>query len=154
MCKSLFVILMLLCCPMCLQAQDYLRVEEKSGDESSFDIGKIEEIRFQDGKIVISAEGTVLAEFALDAVNQLLFSDEQGGYAEINPGGMLEFYRSGDTVGVDGLTEPATACIVNMGGQVCRVVKEWTGKPAIDISGLPGGVYVLAVGKSVFKFTK
>lgn len=140
--------------PMSLPAQDYLRVEEKSGGESSFDIGKIEEIRFEDGKIVISSEGTVLAEFPLDAVNQLLFSDRQGGIAEINPGGQLEFYRSGDAVGVDGLAEPATACIVNMGGQVCRVVKGWTGKPAIDISSLPGGVYVLAVGKAAFKFTK
>ena len=138
-----------------LTAEEKLVVLEKYGPESEFSIGGIGKIVFNDGKMTVFANGgDEIAGFDLDGISKLLFSDRQGGLTEINPDGNLEFYTTGDAIGVKGLQHPANAYIVNMSGQVCLVVKNWNGTPEIDISTLPDGVYVLAVDNAAFKFTK
>ena len=139
-----------------VSAQDYLVVEEKSGDKTAVSVEEIRKITFDGGLMSVYRNNgeEQPAQFELDRIGRLLFGIVEGGVDEINPDGELVFYTAGDAVGVKGLEHPADAYVVNMGGQVCRVVKDWEGSPEIDVSALPAGVYVLVVGKAAFKFTK
>ena len=125
-----------------------------SGQQQSFSVGDIGKISFTESEMEIYGKGANrLGSFPLQEIAKLFFGDKSDGIAEINPDGALRFQKNGDVLKVDGLPTPTDAYVVGADGRVAMQRRQWDGD-GLDVSGLPEGVYIIAVGNAAFKFIK
>ena len=125
-----------------------------SGQQQSFSVGDIGKIIFTESEMEIYGKGANrIGSFPLQEIVKLFFGDKGDGVAEINPDGGLRFLKDGNVLKIEGLQTPTDAYVVGADGRVAMQRRQWDGD-GLDISCLPEGVYIIAVGNAAFKFIK
>lgn len=122
-----------------------------SGEEKAIPISEIGKITFSEKGLNVHTSEAI-TNFDFSALRSIIFGATQGNVESVNPDN-LKFYASNGKIGVKGITSREQMLITDMSGKILMAKNQWDGS-AIDITSLPKGTYILACGKSAFKFTR
>ena len=122
-----------------------------SGEEKAIPISEIGKITFRETGLNLHTSDAIEI-FDFSALRSIIFGTAQGCVESVNRDN-LKFYVSDGKIGVRGLADKEQMLLTDMSGKIILVNKHWDGS-AIDITFLPKGAYILACGKSAFKFTR
>lgn len=122
-----------------------------SGGEKAIPLTEIGKITFSETGLNVHTSNDI-ANFDFSALRSIIFSIAQGSIESVSPDN-LKFYVTDGKIGVRGLADKEHMLLTDMSGKILMAKNQWDGS-AIDITPLPKGTYILACGKSAFKFTR
>ncbi|MBR5687418.1 MAG: hypothetical protein IKX36_05625 [Prevotella sp.] len=107
----------------------YLVVEENNGSTAQTDLASFDQIKFENGKMVIYNGGTAMVSYSLVSLNKMYFSEGATGIAQIldDSTGRIEVYT-------------ASGVLMKQGDA--------------NLNGLPHGLYIIKKGDKVYKVRK
>lgn len=156
--KQLMVLLLAVCAlPMAAGDGASVVFHHDDGSNESVALEDLHKITFRDGNAVLQLEdGTDDKVMSLDGLHCFVFNDEISSVVRIDADAeSVRAYISGGTLRISGYDadNPSHAALYNVSGALLMRFAALA-TDAIDVSGLPSGVYILKLGNRTFKLYK
>lgn len=141
---------------MSLKAQTYLVVNplETWQKTYSFHLSDVRNLRFNDGKLNVELASSETTAIPLSEISEVKF-DNRSGVETVKttlPAALIYDPKTA-CLAVNGVSGSTALSAYSIDGRLCLYLPVYDGS-AIDVAGLPSGVYVVVVDNSSFKFAK
>ena len=141
---------------MSLKAQTYLVVNplESWQKTYSFHLSDVRNLSFHDGKLNVELASAETTAIPLSEISEVK-SDSRNGIETMKPAlpTALVYDPKAVCLAVNGVSGNTALSVYSTDGRLCLYRPVYDGS-AIDVAGLPRGVYVVVVDNSSFKFAK
>lgn len=138
-------------------AENTVEVKGPDGNVKTTPLTVNTRISFGKTTVDISNEGSSTVSIPYSDVQTIAFVTSEGsGVASVfnGPGLRLRYNPADDTIEVEGYDgKSTTLAISSIAGSSMMSLKGWNGEN-IDVSSLPGGIYILNIDKTSIKFIK
>jgi hypothetical protein len=140
-----------------VQAQSLtLNIVRWTGEESSVNVSSIDKITFSENDLIVNYKETGTGNIDLLSIRKITFGSNPSNIENINVDGKISIsVTSGNQAVLSNLPEGNhKVSLYSISGSMLKSVTVHSSSPAVDISSIGKGVYIILVNNQAIKFVK